>query len=346
MVDFSADFPYEINNIFECFPQGLLLVDEGSQILDLNPPALIILGKGRKELRGSNFIDLIEIEFRKDFMNILECVKDGVEISRKTEIRITHPEISNFWVEFSLTRLKSGFFLMIIHEIQEKKEIEQEVEELHRCLNDRIEMERVQLAQELHDGAIQDLHSIQYQLSALEKQFQKGLQEEIELVMETVSKVRSELRRISYDLRPPTLSRFGLAKSIRRDAEEFEGKHPEFNFQFNLIEDDNLLPEEIRLALFRVYQQAVGNILQHSGASEIKINLFLEDRDVLFRIEDNGSGFSLPERWISLVRKGHYGLVGSKERINNLGGKFEVDSEPGEGTIITVRIPDVMRKGK
>ena len=226
MVDFSADFPYEVDDIFESFPQGLLLLDEGSQILDLNPSALTILGKRGKELRGSNFIDFIEIEFRKDFINILERAQEGVEISRKTEIRIAHPEIPNSWVEFSLTRLKSGVFLMIVHDIQAKKEIEQEVEELHRCLNDRIEMERVQLAQELHDGAIQDLHSIQYQLSALKKQFQIGLQEEIEMVMETVSKLRSELRRISYDLLPPTLSRFGHAKSIRRNAEDFEEKHP------------------------------------------------------------------------------------------------------------------------
>jgi two-component system sensor histidine kinase UhpB len=344
MIEFSADAPIDLKDIFENSPLGLLLVDEDYRILDVNPSAKEILGREKEKLQGSKLIDLIEIEYRADLINVFERVKGVEEISGQTEIRIMHPEVSKYWVEISLGRLDSGDFLIIVQDIQTRKKIEQEVEELHRCLNDRVEMERIQLAQDLHDGAVQDLHSIQYQLSALQSKHNGDLQKKIETVMETVQKVRSELRRISYDLRPPTLSRFGLAKSIRRHAEEFEEKHPEIDFQLNLDGGGSLLPEEIRLALFRIYQQAVGNVLQHSSASKVKISLIFEGSTVIFRIEDDGIGFSPPTRWITMVRKGHYGLAGSKERVNNLGGTFEVFSKPGEGTVITVTIPKVIRK--
>ncbi|MEJ2448013.1 MAG: ATP-binding protein [Anaerolineales bacterium] len=108
------------------------------------------------------------------------------------------------------------------------------------------------------------------------------------------------------------------------------------------MDDYDLLEEDLRLALFRIYQQALGNILQHSEASEIVVSLQFEDSDIRMLIQDDGKGFNLPQRWISLVREGHYGLAGSHDRVSALGGDFDVKSSPGEGTVLQIYIPNVL----
>jgi len=337
----------QLDRIFHGAPLGIGLVDDQLRIAAANSALMAILDTRENQLRAVCFTDLCHPQDRGNLNGLFDLAGLPPGSYNQEEIRLQRADGSHHWVELTVSLIPPGESLsgkhwVIFQDIQQRKEMELELAELHRRLNDRVENQRVQLAQELHDGAMQDLHSIQYQLSALQGSLPGEIQDQVESVMESVRQVQGELRTISYDLRPPALSRFGLAKSIRSHAEEFIENHPEFTLSLDLMDDGTLLKEEIRLALFRIYQQALGNVLQHSEACEIEVSLILEENKVALRIKDDGKGFTVPESWISLVRKGHYGLAGSQDRVRSLGGEFQVQSGSDLGTEILVSIPNVV----
>lgn len=337
----------QLDQIFQSAPLGIGLVDDQLRIAAANSTLMAVLDYPEDQLQESCFADLCHPQDREGLNGLFDLADLSPNSYDQGEIRLQRADGSFHWVEITVNLIPpgeelSGQYWVIFQDIQQRKEMELELAELHRRLNDRVEEQREQLAQDLHDGAMQDLHSIQYQLAALQGSLSEGPQDQVEAVMETVRQVQEELRTISYDLRPPALSRFGLAKSIRSHAKEFNENHPDFKLRLDLMDDGTLLKQEIRLALFRIYQQALGNVLQHSEASKIEVDLWLEGNAVELRIKDDGKGFTVPESWISLVREGHYGLAGSQDRVRSLGGEFQVRSQSDQGTEILVIIPDVM----
>ena len=148
-----------------------------------------------------------------------------------------------------------------------------------------------------------------------------------------------DLRATAKELRPPTIFSFGLENAIRSYAEDFKGRYPDLLISLSLAEDRQLLPEEMRLALFRIFQQALINVMRHSGATEVKVLFSFNAEEVQLEIKDNGKGFQVPSNWIEYVRNGHYGLAGAVERANSMGGILQVRSEPGKLTTVTAIIP-------
>ncbi|HEY6074726.1 MAG TPA: ATP-binding protein, partial [Anaerolineales bacterium] len=162
---------------------------------------------------------------------------------------------------------------------------------------------------------------------------------ELESLSTDIKNVLGNLRATAKALRPPTISSFGLEKAIRSNAEDFREKHPDIRLQLSLAQDGQILPEETRLALFRIVQQSLGNIARHADASEVQIRFTLDAEEAIVEVKDNGRGFVVPSSWIGLVREGHYGLAGAAERVHALSGIFTVQSEPGKFTLVRAVIP-------
>jgi signal transduction histidine kinase len=154
-----------------------------------------------------------------------------------------------------------------------------------------------------------------------------------------LNQVIQTLRSITSELRPPTLAPFGLEKAIRSHAERFQEAHPELELHFDLMSDQQKLPEPMRLALFRIYQQTLTNVIRHADARRVTIRLHLGADRATLDIEDDGRGFEVPARWIDLVRQGHLGLAGAVERAEAVGGQLKVVSTPGHGTQVQVNVP-------
>jgi len=196
------------------------------------------------------------------------------------------------------------------------------------------------MSQELHDGRISDRYGLIFGLDAVESKIRS--QSALAILAEmkrNLQQVVSALRVMIGDLRPPTLAPFGLEKAIRSHLQIFRETHPEIQVELDLDADRRTLPEDLRLAFYRVYQSSLANIVRHAEANLVNIKLKLENEQVCMEISDNGKGFIVPERWIKLVREGHLGLVGARERAEALGGSFLVESKPGEGTLVKVIIP-------
>ncbi len=95
----------------------------------------------------------------------------------------------------------------------------------------------------------------------------------------------------------------------------------------------------MRLALFRVLQQALVNVVRHAEATEVRIHFSFDAEEAHLEISDNGKGFQVPANWIEFVRQEHYGLAGASERVSALGGVFKVESKPGNSTTVRATIP-------
>jgi signal transduction histidine kinase len=202
------------------------------------------------------------------------------------------------------------------------------------------EEERLYLAQELHDGPVQELYGLAYRLSGLEP----ALLDEANLaqlagVQAALQRVIQTLRTMASELRPPTLAPFGLEKAIHSHAEHFQASYPELTVQLDLTPDGQALPERVRLALFRIYQEALNNIIRHASAHQVWIRFKVEAMQVILEVQDDGQGFEVPQRWINFARQGHLGLVGISERAGAIRGQLQIISAPGAGTVIRVIVP-------
>jgi two-component system, NarL family, sensor kinase len=147
------------------------------------------------------------------------------------------------------------------------------------------------------------------------------------------------LRSISRELRPPALAPYGLEKAIRSHAETLQQAHPDLKVHLELDTDGQALPEGTRMALFRIYQTAITNVIRHARATQAEVRFNVDPEHVQLEIQDNGCGFQVPDRWIELARQGHMGLVGAAERAEAAGGKLQVESRPGKGSLIRVIVP-------
>jgi len=229
--------------------------------------------------------------------------------------------------------------IMVTQEITERKQMEMELAEVQRRLMDGIESERRRLAQELHDGPIQDLYGIEYHLKAMSTDPQADpLKPGLADTDAAVQDVIHVLRDLCGDLRPPALVHFGLRRAILSHIEKFMLEHPEINVDLDLVNDHDRLPEPIRMALFRIYQNTLSNIARHARASQVRIHYGLSEHLAVLEISDNGVGFRLPRK-VELAREGHLGLIGSSERAESVGGHLTVETRPGAGTTIRAEVP-------
>jgi signal transduction histidine kinase len=187
---------------------------------------------------------------------------------------------------------------------------------------------------------VQDLYGLTYQL----KVFTNDLPPEVDAaptveVHRMLSEVVRTLRTICRELRPPTLAPFGLERAIRSHADVFMEEHPEYDVYLDLTPDGQQLTEAVRLAFFRIYQQALQNILRHAEARQVWVTFRLDEESIFLAVRDDGHGFAVPDRWLDLARQGRIGLVGAAERAQAVGGKLEIHSTPGEGTVVQVHAP-------
>lgn len=216
---------------------------------------------------------------------------------------------------------------------------------MQRGMMDRTEAEYRELARDLHDGPMQDLYGLVFQLETLPTDFMEGKGGETTSAMKgKLLQVIQSLRTISRELRPPALAPYGLEKAIRSHAEYLQQAHPDLHIHLHLENDGKKLPETTRLSLFRIYQTAISNIIRHAQATQAEIRFSLTPQIVRLEIGDNGHGFDVPSRWIELARQGHMGLVGAAERAEAIGGKMHVESNIGKGTMISVLVPRRMNK--
>jgi PAS domain S-box-containing protein len=340
------DSERRFRTIFQQTHLGIDLVDIEGNVVESNPALHKMLGYSAEEMRQMNFADFTHPDDISDsrffFKKLIEGEKDHFQFDK----RYVRKDGQTVWAHLSVSVFRDEqnsprYAIALIEDISKQKELENEITEVERRLLTRGEEERILLAQELHDGPLQDLHAIAFHLAPIKESVAKPeLVSELGDVQSALSQVIQSLRATCGELRPPALAPFGLEKAIRSHASILEEQHSSLNVGLDLDSDGNSIPEWVRLALFRIYQQAVLNVVRHSQAENLLIRFKIDDAEIVLEIIDDGQGFELPGRAVDLLREGHFGLVGAAERANAVGGQMSVVSKPGEGARVRVVVPN------
>jgi len=232
------------------------------------------------------------------------------------------------------------FAVAFIENISQQEAVENTLEEMRQRLIVGSEVERSQLARHLHDGPLQDLYGVFYQVNLIMADLEPGTARDRLLdTRQMLQHILNDLRMTSYELRPPALSHYGLGKAILSYAERYKAQHSWLQVHIRTSRDDKRLPEDVRMVLFHNFQQLMMNIVQHSQAQNVWITLEIGSDHARLVVSDDGTGFRVPEHWIELARDQRLGLAGCAERAAALGGTFAVQSNPNGGSSATTTIP-------
>ena len=197
------------------------------------------------------------------------------------------------------------------------------------------EEEKLRIARDLHDSTIQDLIGLTYRLetSQLPQLVVEGVRDDLQ------EAIRG-LRDICSELHPPVLEELGLVAALHEYVNGFRERHEiEVSLHVGDGHDRESLPVEVELGMFRILQESLSNVARHSHAKAATVDLTIGDDAVTLQVADNGVGFEVPERLGQLTRTNHFGLAGIQQRVSALGGDIQIESEPGLGTRLTVRVP-------
>jgi signal transduction histidine kinase len=231
--------------------------------------------------------------------------------------------------------------------LTKSRQMQEELRHLSRRLIAAQEEERRRISRDLHDVIVQTLTGINLRLAALKSQTKKGardLQNKIAVTQRLVEKSVEVVHRFARDLRPTLLDDLGLIPALKS---YFEGFMEQSGIRVSLVAYAGLekVRSETRTVLFRVVQEALVNAGKHSQASEVRVRFHEEGNAICLEIEDNGCGFAMEGARVGKGSK-RLGLLGMKERVEMVGGSLSVESAPGKGTIIRIRILQRARNAK
>jgi PAS domain S-box-containing protein len=206
-------------------------------------------------------------------------------------------------------------------------------------LLDAQETERRAIARELHDEIGQQLTSVQLNLQTLDTSITDSEnQDRLEETMQTIENVLEQVRDLSRTLRPAILDDFGLAPALKWYVER-QAKRAGFQFEFHADAFAQRLPEEVETVCFRVAQETVTNIVRHSHAHQVLVELREQPNQIILTIQDDGRGFDVADALARAVSGNSFGLLGMRERVALVGGEVAIQSAPQQGTRVCAQIP-------
>lgn len=193
------------------------------------------------------------------------------------------------------------------------------------------EMERLDMAREIHDGPLQDITALLQQIH-ISLEDGEDVRERMKKTEVLAKSVVRELRGLCDELAPPWVD-LGLSHALTELAERLSQNY-DIHVSVDMDSDFDLGSERM-LSIVRIFQEAVSNAVRHGDATEVRGHMFEQGGRLIFEIRDNGNGFdSSTINHETLRLEGHRGLANMTERMSLMGGTIEVHSTPGEGTLI------------
>jgi len=345
---------------------GVAIMTLDRRITQVNPASVRIVGYTQEEISK---LDVSTLPIEEDRYIDRELFVDLVQGKREQyliEKRYLRKSGEMFWgrVNFSLVRDEKGdpsFIVGIIEDITEEKQsaerlaeqeaihlksLESRINERTYALNkanellrekaaqDAVTTERTRLARDLHDAVTQTLFSATLIADVLPDIWEMNINEgkrRLEELRILTRGALAEMRTLLVELRPNALVEVPLPSLLKQLAEALTGRS-RISIQ-TYSEGDRKLPPDIQIALYRLTQEALNNVVKHAKASQAVVTLHLGEQ-VRLTIADNGIGFDQ-----SIVTADHLGLKIMRERAEAIGASLRIESDPGDGTQITIIWP-------
>jgi len=215
------------------------------------------------------------------------------------------------------------------------KIIREQLRNLSNHLQNIREEEKTRIAREVHDELGQSLTALKMDLVCLKQELpglQPDLQERIQTMSGLIDSTITSVQRISSELRPQILDVMGLCEAISWQAREYQKRT---TLRFDLNCEQVSINKELTTELFRIFQEALTNVVRHSRADRVCVSLHQNAEQITLEIGDNGQG--MPPEKINAPQS--LGLIGIRERVLFFGGEVEFQGEPGKGTRVIVKTP-------
>lgn len=339
-------------NLIEASPDPMVTIGPDGKITDVNAATEAITGCVRRDLIGTDFSDYFT-EPEKARAGYQQVFREGLVRDYPLEIRHRNGRITPVHYNASVYRDETGAVRGVFaaaRDMTERKKAEEErfqyqdrLRSLATTLAITEEEERRQISRQIHDTIIQSLSLSSIKLGAVTQALeQTALAEEqvrLKTVRELIDEAITQCRLLMSDLTPPMLYELGLAPALDDLIEKLRRQHG----AVIELEDDGHpkpMPHALRGLLFQSARELVINALKHAGPCRITLSLKLEGDRLAIKVADNGVGFDHarppgPAHGVS----GGFGLFNIRERVEELGGRFEIQSQPGQGTIAALSVP-------
>ncbi|MFN2500802.1 MAG: PAS domain S-box protein [Pyrinomonadaceae bacterium] len=234
--------------------------------------------------------------------------------------------------------------IALVQEMEEREIAERQRIDLLRRLVSSQEFERRRLARDLHDQLGQRLTALRLKIASLKVACEghHDIGSRVQRLQEISERLDSEVSFLAWELRPSALDDLGLADSIGAFVHEWS-KHHEILADFHssgLLRDR--INRDTETHLYRITQEALNNIAKHAEANHVTVLLEKRENAIILIIEDNGKGFDADHEIVPIESGKGLGLVGMRERASLIGGNVEIESAPGSGATIFVRVPNVL----
>ena len=230
--------------------------------------------------------------------------------------------------------------LALFVNLSEQRKADAKLRAMARQIVTSQEAERARVARELHDGVSQWLVSVKYLFESAQDRARRGGADDTVVAtlddgVQRLREVLGEVRRISHDLRPALLDDLGLARALEHLAREW-GQRSGIQIECH-CDQPGAVPEAVATALFRVAQEALGNVERHAQAQHVRLALRRGERRLRFEVADDGRGFDADA--LLLSPRAGLGLTHMRERIESLGGRFDLSSSAA-GTLLCAVFPE------
>jgi PAS domain S-box-containing protein len=358
------------SDLYDFAPVGYLTLNKNSQIVDLNLTAARQLGIERGFLVNKPFQYFVFPPDKKEFLSHLNAIFDKRE-RQIAEVRLSPKGGGQFYVRLESIYLEGedgdGLCRTNMSDVTLRKKAEQVLrnahDELERRVEERtsalekaneelrqipskliavLEEERKRLASELHDSIGQTLAAMKFKIEMVLKLRDEGVFssafDHLEQFVPILQSSIEETRRIYMGLRPSMLDSMGLLATLQWLRVEYMKLYPERHIELETGVAEEEIPENLKINIFRIAQEALTNMAKHSKAEWVDISLSKDGGGIELVVSDDGVGMDL-DLILQTSATGSLGLTSMRERTELTGGSFSIESAPGGGTTIRAHWP-------
>jgi PAS domain S-box-containing protein len=334
--------------IFDRSCLGKKFIDENLKITKVNNALVELLGYTRNELVGSRITDIAHPDFVESWKTLQHELWSNKKPSFSIDTCIVKKDKSIIWCHITSILFEDNGAKLghtVLEDITKRKTLENDIKEannrerlfqqqLLQVTVDTQERERARIAEDLHNSLWQSLYGVTLSLDAIKlenSEQQKDNLQALKRARAVLFECISQSKRISHGLMPPILEDFGLKEAIQDICIHFSGS---VRFKTHFTGLHKRLPKYLEIALFRIAQELIMNVIKHSGATICSLALKISKTGIVLRVEDNGRGFQ--------ILKDGAGGVGTpfiKNKVQILNGQMDISSKKEEGTIVNIILP-------
>ena len=282
------------------------------------------------ETKAKKFAELqVKYDFKEKETQLLKTRTEKAE----TELQLSKTK-SWIYILLTIIAIVAGTFFAITQRNKRKnqEELLKEKERGIQAIISAQEEERTRIARELHDGIVQEIGSVI--LKSRDLFSKKNIMDEKETkeLINSLENSNQDLRNLSHQMMPRALKELGVIAAIK---DLLDGSLTYTNIKYS-IEHFNInkrLPEKIEVTIYRITQELINNIIKHSKANQVNVQLFNSNNNIILIVEDDGIGFTKNK-----TKKG-IGLLNITSRLNSINGEVNFEPSPKSGTLVTIKIP-------